>query len=188
MDGEVTVKVMQAWLMSRAGGFVDDSGADWQATTGHLGVLSGHHAAFAGTKNGKAKSATRFWCLAACRVTIRADRNQPRLAELALADAENPRIEIDIGEGEGKCVTDAKLSAIWQAQKRSTGFGIDAAAWMVVDRDGIGQAAQFFVHVNVWNKGLQRPLRLVDMAAGHGNCAPSRAYPDACGTCPGHEA
>jgi len=28
MDGEVTVKVMQAWLMSRAGGFVDDSGAD----------------------------------------------------------------------------------------------------------------------------------------------------------------
>lgn len=66
-----------------------------------------------------------------------ADRHQPRLVELALADAEDPGIEIDIGQGEGQRFADAQPSAIQQEQDRPKGVRIDAATWMVIGPDCI---------------------------------------------------
>src|ERR1700733_3117507 len=169
---------MQAWLMSCSGGFAHDIGVDVQATKGHLGVLSGHRAAFAGNKKRQSRISIPLWVPRGMQSQnpdqIRADRDQPRLVELALADAEHPCVEIDISQGESERFADAKSGAIEQEQKRSMGIWIHAATRMVDDRDGIEQAAQFFVRVNVWNEGFQRlgngpwQWRAVDMAAGYG--------------------
>src|SRR5271165_5091741 len=103
-----------------------------------------------------------------------ADRHQPRLVELALADAEDPGVEIDIGQGEGERFADAQPGAIKQEQDRPIGVGVDAATRMVAGRDRIEQAPQFLVRVDVGNEGLlwsgncpwQR--RMVDIAPGDG--------------------
>ncbi len=68
---------------------------------------------------------------------IGADRHQPRFVELALANAENPGVKIDIGQGQGKRFADPQPGAIQQEQKRSIGVRINTAARMIADRDGI---------------------------------------------------
>jgi hypothetical protein len=83
-----------------------------------------------------------------------ADRHQPALVELALADADDPGVEVDIAHGEGERFADAQPGAIKQEQDRPIGVGVNAAIWMVVGRDRIEQAPQFLARVDIGNEGL----------------------------------
>jgi hypothetical protein len=143
VNGEALAQVMQTRLMSGVGGSAHDIGADPQAAKGHLGVLPSHRIAGAGKK--ERRSRLGMLLSAAHGVQgqdpdqIFADRHQPRFVKLALANAEDPCVEIDIGQGKGECFTDAEPGAIQQEQERSIGIWSNATAWMVIDRDGIKQ-------------------------------------------------
>src|SRR5215475_437230 len=176
VDGEGVSHVVQARLMSGTGGFAYHLGTDPQAAEGPLGVLPGHRTAPAGDKEWRGGPGMPL--VAPCGVRgqnlqqVIADRHQPALVELALADAEDPGIDVDIGHSECKRLAYAQTCAIKQEQDRPIGVGTNAATWMVVRCDRIEQAPQFLARVNIGNKGFlwlgngPRKRRMVDIAPG----------------------
>lgn len=66
-----------------------------------------------------------------------ADRSQSGFVKLALADAQDPFLEVDVGQGEGQCLAKAKPCAVKEKQERSVCIRINRTARMVDQDDGI---------------------------------------------------